>query len=343
MLRTISIVLFLFIFSKDNIVFFNGSFVDVKAKAQNENKMILLFFVSEQNDTFIKQLNSDPTFVEVCSSYLNFQVVERTNEWNLLTKIYSVDSLRTLVLCNNDGSERDRIFAQKDISGIGSLLKNYNNNQKTLDFYLREINKDSSNIEILSIIASKYLLKGQKDKALEYYAKLIEKDRQNRYNIPDYPYYLLSIKKLSDSKTETATKFVLKYPESKYLHLVYLALADYYIRGEDYKKARATYEDYLKKFPNDPAALNNFAYLSALLGTDLPKAMTSVERAIILSKDNYSKASYLDTKSEILFKLKKYNEAVETEELALEILGNEYKDMKNNLTEQLKKFRSFQK
>jgi tetratricopeptide (TPR) repeat protein len=341
--KMICIFLFLFLFSKDNIIFFEGSFHEAKMKAQNEKKMILLFFISEQNNSVIEKLNSEQAFVDVCSSYINLLVKDNTKEWNLLTKIFNVDSSGMLVLCNSDGSERDRIFVQKDIKGSASLLKNYNNNQKTLDFYLHELSKDSTNIEMLSIIASKYLLKGQKEKALEYYSKLIEKDRQDRYNIPDYPFYLLSLKKLSDSETETASKFVKKYPASKYLHLVYLALADHYIRGEDYKKARSTYDDYLKKFPNDPAALNNFAYLSTLLETELPKAMSSIERAIILSKDTYSKALYLDTKAEIFFKLKNYKEAIETEELAIEIIGDENKDVKKNLVDQLKKFKEFRK
>lgn len=300
----------------------------------------MLVFIDEENDSYLAKINSNPSLVELCSSYINLLVKDKTNEWNLLSKYFNVDSAKTLVLCNSDGTERDRIIIKKDINETVSLLKSYNQNQKTLDFYLNELQRDPSNLEFLSIVASKYFNRGQRDKAMEFYTKMIENDRQERYSIPDYPYYLLSIKKLSDSKTDIATKFLQKYPDSKYLNLVYLALADYYLRVEDYKKAKATYGEYLKKFSNDPSALNNFAYLSALLGDDLEKAMKSIDRAILLSKDNYSKAVYLDTKAEIFTKLKKYQEAVETEEMALEIIGNENMDVKNNLTEQLKKFKS---
>ncbi len=341
MFRIISLIILLLFFNDEKIIFFQGSFEEAKDKAQVDDKLLLLFFAAGSDDAIIQQLNKDPGLVNLCNSFINILVEHNSNEWNLLTKLYTVDSSRAVILCSSNGKEIDRIYSKWDFENAKSLLQSYSKNEKTLDYYLKKLENDSSNDELLSIIASKYLDRGRKEKALDIYVKLMDKNGKKGYQVPEYPYYLISMKRLAVSNTSAATGFIGKYPASKYINQVYLGLADFYIRTEDFKKARNVYDEYLKKFPNDPAALNNFAYLSTLFDPELSRAMSAIEKALILTKDNYSKAVYLDTKAEIFFKLKKYKEAVETEEFAIEILGNENKELINNLTQQLNKFRKF--
>jgi tetratricopeptide (TPR) repeat protein len=110
---------------------------------------------------------------------------------------------------------------------------------------------------------------------------------------------------------------------------VYLALADFYLKNKKFTDARELYKDYIIKYPDDLNSLNNFAYLSAFLNKDLNQALILIDKAITLSNDNYSKQQYMDTKADVLIKLKRYSEALETIELALKITDDD--EMKNVL------------
>lgn len=82
--------------------------------------------------------------------------------------------------------------------------------------------------------------------------------------------------------------------------------------------AEVMYRRLLEASPNEPLYLNNLAYLYAIQGKRLQKALTMVNAALQEVPDN---GSYLDTKGWVLYQMGKYKKARKYLEQALELSG----------------------
>ena len=81
-------------------------------------------------------------------------------------------------------------------------------------------------------------------------------------------------------------------------------------------EASASYESALEYNPDNILALNNYAYLLAEAGANLEKAEQMSWRAIGMEPDN---ATYLDTYAWVLYKMHRYEEALDYMERALAV------------------------
>ncbi|MCF7805768.1 MAG: tetratricopeptide repeat protein [Candidatus Marinimicrobia bacterium] len=82
--------------------------------------------------------------------------------------------------------------------------------------------------------------------------------------------------------------------------------------------AEVIYKELLEAAPEEPLYLNNLAYMYAVEGKNLDKALEMVNRALELEPKN---ASYLDTKGWVYFQQGKYAKAKKYIEKALQISG----------------------
>lgn len=85
-----------------------------------------------------------------------------------------------------------------------------------------------------------------------------------------------------------------------------------------------TYRRAIEINPDDVGSLNNYAYFQALDGKNLQQALAYSARTIELEPTN---ATYLDTYAWILFVLKRYDQAREYIDLALQYGGDESADV----------------
>jgi tetratricopeptide (TPR) repeat protein len=328
----------LFQFQISDIKLFKGTFEEAKKKAKDENKNILLIFREEQDKNFENILN-DAQIASFTENFINFLIKTRDSEGIVITKIFNVENLPVIILCNSECNEIDRFDNPKNSKELLKNLKNMVDDVNTLNYYLREVSKEPENPKIHYEIAKNYLERGEKEIATTYFINTVKYDEKHKINIGEYPYYLLTVRDLREKKWESSREFLKLYPKSKYSNFVYLALADYFLKYNDYERARNTYEEYLSKFPDDHIALNNFAYLSAMLNINLDKALECVDKAIQLINENITKAIYMDTKAEIYFKMKKYSDAVEVAKIALEIIGNARE--RSEIEEHLRKYQNY--
>jgi hypothetical protein len=91
--------------------------------------------------------------------------------------------------------------------------------------------------------------------------------------------------------------------------------------------------------PKDAMTFNYFAWTAAEKGVDLAQADAYAKRAVILADNPQDKASVMDTRAEVLYKMGKNSEASEVESSALALL-DPAKDKKlyAELTKQKAKF-----
>lgn len=80
-----------------------------------------------------------------------------------------------------------------------------------------------------------------------------------------------------------------------------------HLRG-DSKSAMAYYNSAIESNPGNIMALNNYAYYLACEGVDLEKALGYIEKVM---RDEPANSTYADTYAWVLFKLKRYPEALE--------------------------------
>jgi tetratricopeptide (TPR) repeat protein len=96
------------------------------------------------------------------------------------------------------------------------------------------------------------------------------------------------------------------------------SLGDTYNAAKEYAKSDQAYERSLAIIPDNPGALNNFAYFLSLRGEQLEKAERMSRRSLELAP---GEATYMDTYAWVLFRQKKYAEARSWIEKALSTGG----------------------
>jgi tetratricopeptide (TPR) repeat protein len=186
-----------------------------------------------------------------------------------------------------------------------------------------------------SMAFSEYLKMDEFDRAGEILKKM------HRYNYGEAGYYYFNAefyaKKAEFEKARnTFIEGIKKFPDSSLslgLASLYLSRNDFTNAGIIYDKVIASgpdsdyiyelisneyskagndgvtfdfYEKALKKFPDDPEILNNYAYLLAVRGSDLKKALSMINKALSFSSNSIT---FLDTKAWVLFRMGQSEEA----------------------------------
>ena len=113
---------------------------------------------------------------------------------------------------------------------------------------------------------------------------------------------------------------------------MYALMGDmYHALGQD-DKAFQAYDSCLVYKQNDAMVLNNYAYYLSLKKKDLQKAEEMSRQANEIEPDN---ATYLDTLAWVLFQQKKYGEAKQYMDRAVELMKEEDEDMSDDIREHI--------
>jgi tetratricopeptide (TPR) repeat protein len=157
--------------------------------------------------------------------------------------------------------------------------------------------------------------------------KILEKTADTVVNnFPGHaiPYLLGGMAAYQEKNYQHAKTFLEKGKEKaagndKLLEAFYSSLGDTYNSLKMYKESFAAYESALKIDPNDSLVLNNYAYNLAIAGQHLDKAAQMAKKAVQLDPYNQND---LDTYAWVLYKQKKYEEALEWEKKAIDNGGD---------------------
>lgn len=108
---------------------------------------------------------------------------------------------------------------------------------------------------------------------------------------------------------------------------MYTFLGDLYHKSGMDSKCYEAYDSCLIYRPDDALVLNNYAYYLSLAKKDLERAEQMSRRSLEMNADN---PTYLDTLAWILYMQKRYPEAKEVMDKAVELLGEEINDDDND-------------
>jgi tetratricopeptide (TPR) repeat protein len=132
-------------------------------------------------------------------------------------------------------------------------------------------------------------------------------------------YFYTGIAYAQSQKHEKAISYLknaseLAIDDNQLLSQIHSGLGDSYHSLKNFKQSNQAYDKALQFNPNNAYVLNNYAYYLSLRSEDLEKAATMSKRSNELSPGN---ASFEDTYAWVLFKQKKYKEALSWIEKAL--------------------------
>ena len=113
----------------------------------------------------------------------------------------------------------------------------------------------------------------------------------------------------------------------------------HYANTEELKKELAAYQDMLSALPDNSSALNSYAWRMAEIDTNLKDALLKARKAVVLTADDPERqAGIIDTEAEVLWKMKRFEEAIEAIERAITIDPDNqyYQDQKEKFLESKK-------
>ena len=218
-------------------------------------------------------------------------------------------------------------------------IKDIAEKRNTLSDYLTRYKKGEISADIIAAIAIKYEDRKENDKAVEFYSILI-KD----YPDPSSEYYkkgkfFLASNEFINGNENALKDYVSNNPNSPFHFDAYRKIVYHYADTEQKEKELSTYKEMLLIFPDDPGELNSYAWRMAEIETNLEDALIKVRIAVELTAYNPNRqAGIIDTEAEVLWKLKRYDEAIEAidRSLAIDPESQYYKDQKEKFIESKK-------
>jgi len=252
---------------------------------------------------------------------------------------YNCKGVPHLLFVDDKGNEVDRIIGYLPPSEYLARIQDIRNNKYTLDDFLAQYKKGDADAEIIAGIAMKYEDRGDSENAKEFYLILI-KD----YPDPTSEYYqrgtyFLASDAFKNGIPMALNAYIASFPDSPFIEEAFYTMAYHFADKEMREDELKVYAQMLSHFPDNTGILNSYAWRMAELEINLEDALIKVKRAVELSADDpNSQANIIDTEAEVLWKLKRFDAAIEAIERAIIIDGkNQYfKDQKEKFIQSKK-------
>tara|TARA_B100000686_G_scaffold351657_1_gene451051 strand:+ start:416 stop:1111 length:696 start_codon:yes stop_codon:yes gene_type:complete len=221
-------------------------------------------------------------------------------------------------------------------------IKDIANKKNTLNDFLARYEKGERNSEIIAAIAMKYEDRKNSEKAAEFYSILINEYADEKSDYNDQGKFFLATHAFNNGNELALKKYIENNSNSKFQLSAYKKMIFYYVDSDQLEKELSIHNEMIEKFSNDPSVLNSYSWRMAELEMNLEDALIKIKKAIVMTHNDPRQANIIDTEAEILWKLKRYDDAIKSIEGAILIEpNNEYfKDQKEKFLETKKQLKS---
>ncbi|MDP6935819.1 MAG: hypothetical protein QGF36_00120 [Candidatus Marinimicrobia bacterium] len=233
---------------------------------------------------------------------------------------FNCEAVPSLIYVNSEGNEVDRIIGFLPPAEYLQRIQDIRSNRYTLSDYLNRYQSGEVNADIVAGIATKYEERGDDENAREYYTILIKDYADTQSDYYQKGLFFLAGFAFESGHSMALNTFIASNPESPYVEDAYYKMLRFYKKNEDTESELSVFRDMLTQYPNDPGMLNSYAWRMTELEMNLEDALLKARRAVELSAENPQRmANIIDTEAEVLYLLKRYDEAIETIERAIGI------------------------
>jgi len=235
-----------------------------------------------------------------------------------LAKKYKVLAYPTLMLLDAEGKEIDRHVGYLDPPEFIEVIGNYTRGINTVAFYEKKLAETPNDIELLHTLGQKYTDGVRVDDAVETLEKVMALDPKDEHGWRAEILYNLGEAGYEGQRYDTSKKYFEKvidqYPDSDWYESALQRLARVEYKLENADGAVANMQKYLDRHPDDPKAMNAFAWFCSQRGIGLDKALPVAQKAADLSGRD---PGILDTLAEVYFAMGDFDNAIKVEKEAL--------------------------
>lgn len=281
----------------DEIAFEKGSFTEVLAKAKDQNKIVMIDFITDWC-IWCKHLDmrvyNDKEVVDYANAHQINWKTDAEKEGKDLAKKYNVTGFPTLVFIDAEGNEIDKIVGFYPAPDFLASMKKINDRKSSLTYLQEYYNSNKTDLKANLDLANKLIETGKSSDAKPYLTYIVENDASNSAGYTDDAELLLSMMEVKDKNAEgyiaDVTMLLDKYPGTNLDKDAKLFLSDKYQESNNDEKTFAVLSELTEKNPNDDMV--NFYMGQYYLGKARKINMDSASTA-----DNYKEAIQYADKS----------------------------------------------
>ncbi len=319
------------------------SFSEARAAAAKEHKVVMIDFYTTWCGwckVLDRNTYTDDNVTKITDAkFVCVKIDAEKGEGIDLAKQYSITGYPTILFFDEGGKEIDRVVGYEDASRFARSLETAAAGGSKAA--VSEISGPHPTTDPAKwLIAANYFLqKNDRTSALAAFRKVIELDPENKQGQKEEAIFGVGFLSSGDEQVTTLEHAIEEFPTEVDADQANMLLIKHDFQTQHPEDAARRIDRWALKHPNDGPSFNFFAWAAAENGAVLDKADEYGQRAISLAPSPVEKASAMDTRAEVLYKMGKSSEASQLEASAIAML-DPVKDKKlyTELTEQKSKF-----
>ncbi|MCX7833558.1 MAG: tetratricopeptide repeat protein [Ignavibacteria bacterium] len=319
----------------EEVIFTKGTYEEVLALAQKENKVIMIDFFTDWCKWCVELDNIVYKNEEVAkyanANQINWKIDAEKGEGIQIAKKYKVSGYPTVIFTEPDGTEIDRIVGFLKPQKFLETMKNYNEGINTIGKIKLALLENPNDVVANYLMGKKYFDYYQMETALPYLKKVMQLDPENKSGYTDNA--MLYCAYISNDKN-LFSELISKYPDTDVLFEAALYLAETsYQNDNNYEKALEYYNKLFTDYKDNEDL--KFSYSQFLLTwiysivTNVNSTEEELKKAINLSDECYeyvkgtaNESSLYYRLSLIYYKLSDYQKSLEYIDKAISIFDN---------------------
>ena len=308
--------------SEAEVEFANGSYSEILNKAKQENKIIMIDFVTDWCkwcvETDRKVYTNSDVYAFANENQINWKIDAEKGEGPDLAKKYGVKGFPTIVFTQPDGVEIDRIYGYLPAEQFLVKMKEYHSGVNTYGSLKLAVESNPDDPAANYNYADKIVSNGLEGDPKPFLVKTISVDPSNSAGYTDDAKFLLAYLNEDEKALNDALK---EYPTSNKAKDGYMNLANFYAGKPDFKMADEIYKEAFKNFGSNDFDLRQ-GYGGLLLNeaysvtkddkaTDAQRqsAISTLERCLTYVEGTVNEASAYYIMSDLYMQMKDYAKA----------------------------------
>ncbi len=266
-----------------------------------------------------REVYVDPEVIVELDSTVRLKVDVDKPENRQLCRDFKVAAMPTLVLCGPDGREIDRILGFRPAAEFLQTVRDYRAGRNTLAALEESLASAPDDAELLLAAGRKRALRQDGPEARAHLDRVLALDPDNARGLAAPAVQALAELagdlKEYDLAVATARRAIADYPGVVDPVELLPSIARWQQRAGDMEGMVAAYGELVDLMPDDPRALNAFAWNAAEAGVALERATELALKAAELSGND---PGIVDTVARVYFQRGMFDEAVRWITLAIE-------------------------
>lgn len=303
--------------------FMQRSLSEALSKAKQDNKPVLV-------DVYAvwcapcKELDRQVFSDEQAGEFINARLVSlkvdgEKGEGPELMKKYNIPGYPTILLLNPNGEEIDRLVGFGDKEKWMQTLKDYLEGKNTLQDLTSRLETEDDNVELHYQLARKLVYRGEEERALKHYQRVVELDAGNEHGYGnDARFQIATLQMKINEDPEPLQQFIKTSSEGRYVMQAYHDLTRFFRSQKDPNKLVATYEEAIARFPENASLMNSYAWdiFRLKLKAHYERGIEVAQKAVELEPDA---AAIWDTLGQLHFEAGNVEEAIQAMQRAAEL------------------------